>query len=361
MTFEHVDGAHPVACVDCHDPKTMQLRVTRPGFLRGIRALAESDEPMPHLPSIERWRKADRARPYDPNADATRQEMRSFVCGQCHVEYYCGPKTTLFFPWDNGLKVEQIEAHLRRATSSPTATASTTGSTPRPAPRCSRRSTRSSRCGARASTRARGVACADCHMPYKREGAMKVSDHWVRSPLLNINRACQTCHPYPEAEIQARVDAIQDRTHALMQRAAGGADRHARRDRGGARRRARPPTQLAPALALQRKAQWRLDFVAAENSMGFHAPAGGRAHPRRVDRLRAPGAARRADDRSGNADNPLTWGDSLLQAERRDHLLAVAHAELALTGEADDPLVARGPVVVRRQRPPGTGIPGPTG
>ena len=25
-------------------------------------------------------------------------------------------------------------------------------------------------------------------------------------------------------------------------------------------------------LALQRKAQWRLDFVAAENSMGFHAP-----------------------------------------------------------------------------------------
>ena len=29
---------------------------------------------------------------------------------------------------------------------------------------------------------------------------------------------------------------------------------------------------LAAALALQRKAQWRLDFVAAENSMGFHAP-----------------------------------------------------------------------------------------
>ena len=33
------------------------------------------------------------------------------VCGQCHVEYYCGPKTTLFFPWNNGLKVEQIEAY----------------------------------------------------------------------------------------------------------------------------------------------------------------------------------------------------------------------------------------------------------
>ena len=31
--------------------------------------------------------------------------------------------------------------------------------------------------------------------------------------------------------------------------------------------------QLAPALALPRKAQWRIDFVAAESSMGFHAPA----------------------------------------------------------------------------------------
>jgi len=30
--------------------------------------------------------------------------------------------------------------------------------------------------------------------------------------------------------------------------------------------------QLAPALEFQRKAQWRIDFIAAENSMGFHAP-----------------------------------------------------------------------------------------
>ena len=29
---------------------------------------------------------------------------------------------------------------------------------------------------------------------------------------------------------------------------------------------------LQPRLPRQRKAQWRLDFVAAENSMGFHAP-----------------------------------------------------------------------------------------
>ena len=78
--------------------------MTRPGFVHGIAALAASDEPVPHLPSIERWRQGDRKRPYDPNVDASRQEMRSFVCGQCHVEYYCGTKKTLYFPWDNGLQ-----------------------------------------------------------------------------------------------------------------------------------------------------------------------------------------------------------------------------------------------------------------
>ena len=84
----------------------MQLRVTRPGFLEGIAALASSDAPAPHLPSIERWRSAGRSGVYDPNTMATRQEMRSFVCGQCHVEYYFKPEQDgrrLTYPWQNGL------------------------------------------------------------------------------------------------------------------------------------------------------------------------------------------------------------------------------------------------------------------
>jgi nitrite reductase (cytochrome c-552) len=109
-------------------------------------------------------------------------------------------------------------------------------------------------------------------MPYKREGAMKVSDHWVRSPLLDVSRACQVCHPYAESEIRARVAAIQDRTQALLQRAAGAAVDMLDAI-GAAKKSGAPADRLAPALALQRRAQWRLDFVAAENSMGFHAPA----------------------------------------------------------------------------------------
>ena len=88
----------------------MQLRVTRPAFANGIRP-ADSNQPVPHLPSIEHWRQG--IVDLYTTEIASRQEM-CFVGGQCHVEYYCGPKTTLFFPWGNGLKVEQIDTVLRQ-------------------------------------------------------------------------------------------------------------------------------------------------------------------------------------------------------------------------------------------------------
>jgi nitrite reductase (cytochrome c-552) len=268
--FEHVPGAHPVSCVDCHDPETMALRVTRPGFLDGIAVLASGDAPVPHLPSIERWRQSDRAQPYDPNKEASRQELRSFACGQCHVEYYCGPKMTLFFPWQNGMRAEEIEATYD-ATQFPDGQRffdwqhAETGAEVLKAQH-PEFETWSQGVHARA-----GVACADCHMPYERQGAMKVSDHWVRSPLLNVARACQPCHPVAESELLARVATIQDRTYALMDRAAVAnmdmLDAIVAAKQAGA-----TDAALADALALQRKAQWRLDFVNAENSMGFHAP-----------------------------------------------------------------------------------------
>jgi nitrite reductase (cytochrome c-552) len=270
LAFQHRDGAHPVSCVDCHDPKSMELRVTRPGFIRGIQALAAGDAAVPHLESIERWRRGSRATAYDPNVDATRQEMRSFVCGQCHVEYYCGPKTTLFYPWNNGLRVEQIESYYDtfKFPDGHDFYDWTHGETGANVLKAQHPEFELWSQGIHARS---GVACADCHMPYKREGAMKVSDHWVRSPLVNVARACQVCHPYSEAEILARVAAIQDRTNTLLNRSAAALtdmlDAVAEVKRGGA-----TDAQLAQVLALHRKAQWRLDFVAAENSMGFHAP-----------------------------------------------------------------------------------------
>ncbi len=266
----HIGAAHPVACIDCHDPKSMQLRVTRPGFVNGIRALAESTDSVPHLPSIERWRDGSRKTPYDPNTDASRQEMRSFVCGQCHVEYYCGPKTTLFFPWNKGLKVEQIEAYYDsyEFPDKHRFFDWTHGETGAELLKAQHPEFEVWSQGTHARA---GVACADCHMPYVREGAMKVSDHHVRSPMLMVNRSCQVCHPVAEEELKGRVNSIQTRHHELIDRSSKALVDMLDAIKG-ARQAGVSAEKLAPVLALQRKAQWRLDFIASENSMGFHAP-----------------------------------------------------------------------------------------
>ena len=240
---------HSIACAECHDPKTMSLRVTRPGFINGIKALKAKE-------GI-----AD----YDPNRDASRQEMRAFVCGQCHVEYYFkGPGKVVTYPWANGLRVEEIEAYYDKEGFSDWTHAETGNKVLKA--QHPEFEVWSQGVHARA-----GVACADCHMPYERVGALKVSDHWVRSPLLNVNRACQTCHAVPEAELTGRVLAIQDRHYALLQRAAKATtdmlDAIVAAKKAGV-----SDESLKEAAGLHRKAQWRLDFVAAENSMGFHAP-----------------------------------------------------------------------------------------
>jgi len=240
---------HPVSCVDCHDPKTMKLRVTRPAFMTGIKALKAKQG----------------ITDYDVNRDATRQEMRSFACAQCHVEYYFkGEGKLVTFPWANGTKVEEIEAYYDKEGF----TDYKHGETGAPILKAQHPEFEMWSQGIHARS---GVSCADCHMPFKREGAMKVSDHHVRSPMLNIARSCQQCHHYPEEEIKARVETIQNRTQDLTQRAA-----KALMDMmdaiNDARKNGATDEQLKDALQFHRKAQWRLDFVAAENSMGFHAP-----------------------------------------------------------------------------------------
>lgn len=257
--------SHPVACIDCHEPESMRLRVTRPGFLNGIVALAKSEYPLPQFPSIERWRQGGRAEDYNPNKLASRQEMRSFVCGQCHVEYYFkGSGKLLVYPWANGLKAEQAEKYYDDTGFKDW----THPDTNAPLLKAQHPEFETWNQGIHARS---GVACADCHMPYKREGAVKISDHHVRSPLLNINRACQNCHHYPESELKARVEAIQDTTEALKSRAEDAVLALIKAIEN-AKKAGATDEQLKAVRDFHRKAQWRLDYVSAENSTGFHAP-----------------------------------------------------------------------------------------
>ncbi|HET8623467.1 MAG TPA: ammonia-forming cytochrome c nitrite reductase subunit c552 [Gemmatimonadales bacterium] len=241
-------GNHPVACIDCHDPATMELRVTRPGFLEGIRTLKASQG----------------VRAYDVNRDASRQEMRTYVCGQCHVEYYFkGKEKRLTYPWDRGLKVDSILSHYE-ASGHTDWIHERSGA---PVLKAQHPEFEMYSQGVHARS---GVACADCHMPYERRGALKISDHHVRSPLLNINQACQTCHKISEAELRDRVYLIQDRTFEMRNIAID-----ALLDLVTGIQRARAADSTAPVVAkaqrYQRAAQFFADFVEAENSMGFHA------------------------------------------------------------------------------------------
>jgi nitrite reductase (cytochrome c-552) len=240
---------YPVACIDCHDPKTLQLRVTRQAFIEGMRA----------------YKASQGVADYDVNTMASRAEMRSFVCGQCHVEYYFkGPEKRLVFPWAKGLSVDRMLEYYDEVGHKDWVHAETGAEVLK----AQHPEFENWNQGIHARS---GVACADCHMPYQREGAFKISDHHVRSPLLNINRACQTCHKWSEPELKARAEQIQDRTMQLRNVAMDAlvaliADIKAAKAAGAT------DEQLAAARKAQRHAQFLLDYCEAENSMGFHAP-----------------------------------------------------------------------------------------
>jgi nitrite reductase (cytochrome c-552) len=240
---------HPIACIDCHDPKTMQLRVTRPAFIEGIRALKASQG----VPN------------YDVNTMATRQEMRSYVCGQCHVTYYFkGPEKRLTFPWSKGLKVENIVANEDEGKVTEWVSPDTGAQLIKPRhPEFEMWNQ-----GIHAKS---GVACADCHMPYMREGGLKISDHQVNSPILKINRSCQTCHHFPEEQIKARVEEIQDR-YFTVRNSALDALMDLSKDIKAAKANGASDADLATARDYQRKGQFYIDYIMSENSMGFHAP-----------------------------------------------------------------------------------------
>jgi nitrite reductase (cytochrome c-552) len=227
LTFQQAreQVKHPVACIDCHDPETMQLRVTRPGFIEGMRA----------------WK------------------------AQQGVEYYFrGPEKRLVYPWARGIKADEMLDYYDEIGFRDWVHADTGA----PLLKAQHPEFEMWNQGIHARS---GVACADCHMPYMRVGALKISDHHVRSPLLNIARACQTCHNWPEEELKARAETIQERTYRLRNLAMD-ALVDLIEDLKRARAAGRSDAELKAAQNFQRRAQFLLDYVEAENSLGFHAP-----------------------------------------------------------------------------------------
>jgi nitrite reductase (cytochrome c-552) len=247
---EAVKGVkHPVSCIDCHDSQSMQLRITKPAFMEGIK----------------KYKATQGVQYYDVNKMATRQEMRSFVCAQCHVEYFFkGDEKRLTFPWDKGIKADEMLQVYAENGHKDWIHAETKA----PVLKAQHPEFEMFSQGVHAKS---GVSCVDCHMPYMRVGAMKITDHQARSPLLNINKSCQTCHHSPEAELLSKVELIQSRHLEMRDRTLNALIAFIN-DLKIALDKKIDPAKIKKAQTLQREAQFLVDFVEAENSAGFHAP-----------------------------------------------------------------------------------------
>lgn len=241
---------HPVSCIDCHDPETMALRITRPAFERGIAALKASEG----------------VANYDVNRDATHQEMRTYVCAQCHVEYYFdGEDKILTFPWSKGLDIDEIwEYYLEDGHKDWTHARTGAEIVKAQHPEFD--------IWAQGVHAENGVSCADCHMNYTREGAMKVTNHHITSPLADINASCGTCHANTsDGTLEQRVVTIQDRFIESRDIALDALVALIN-DLEKAQTDGTPADRVELAREFQNKSSFYIDYVYSENSYGFHAP-----------------------------------------------------------------------------------------
>ena len=245
-----------VTCVDCHNNQTMGLKLTHPVAIKAFDAIGLPQDKM------------------------TRQEMRSAVCGQCHVTYVI-PKDKemksvgLFFPWQGSkpgdISIENIIKVIRSTPAheewKQNVTGFKVGFLRHPEYEFFTRNSTHYQAGA---------ACADCHMPYTRVGANKISDHDVTSPLKNDMKACQQCHAESAQWLKDRVVTTQDRTVSLMNRSGYAVAvtaklfEMAHKAQAEGKKIDQPLYDQAKDLYLE--ALYRVIFIGAENSLGFHNP-----------------------------------------------------------------------------------------
>jgi len=232
----------PIGCANCHEADTMKLIVTNPALEEALQAQGKD------------WRAF------------TRQEMRTVVCANCHVEYYFkGDGKYLTFPWVNGTKIENIVAYYDEENFKDWAYPETG------TPALKAQHPEFEMFTADSTHYKAGVSCADCHMPYTRDGAAKFSSHDVKSPLLAPEAACGQCHTDVDYVV-GRVKTIQGQVNERLLATEDALVQAIDALKVAAASPKADKTKLDEARKLHRQAQMMWDFVAAENSMGFHNP-----------------------------------------------------------------------------------------
>ena len=246
-----------VSCIDCHDNRTMALRISR-GFTLG-KALSGM------------------------GIDATRistAQGRTLVCAQCHVTYII-PKdkemhsTDVVFPWSGSavghITIENIIKQIKSSPANGEWKQNVTGFKLGfiRHPEYELFSNDSPHWLA-------GVSCADCHMPSVTVDGQKVSDHRIMSPLKSDLRACAACHTETPEALRAKVYTIQDETMTIYLQTGYATATDAKLFEM-ANKVETAGTKINKDLYAQAKenyeqAFYRLIFIGAENSIGFHNP-----------------------------------------------------------------------------------------
>lgn len=232
---------NPIGCADCHDTETMDLRISRPALIEAFGRMGKDI------------------------TKATHQEMRSLVCAQCHVEYYFRRENKyLTFPWDKGTSMEDVEKYYDEMDYYDYIHAISKT----PILKAQHPDFEIAQLGIHAQ---RGVACADCHMPYMSQGGMKFSDHHIQSPLNYIDRTCQVCHRESEEVLRKNVYDRQRMANEIRNKlekelAAAHIEAKFAWDKGATE------ATMKPVLRYIRQAQWRWDYGVASHGASFHAP-----------------------------------------------------------------------------------------
>ncbi len=234
--------SHTIGCANCHEAGTMRLIVTNPALETALKAQGID------------W------------TTYTRQQMRSLVCANCHVEYYMtGDDKLLTFPWKNGIRVEEIAQYYSEiAFSDWTHPESGAALLKMQHPDYELYTAGSTHFNA-------GVACADCHMTYTRDSSAKFSTHDIASPLLKLPQTCGVCHTDVDY-VAERAQIIQDSVYETMIKSEDAIISAIDAIKNAAENPAADAEMLTQARELHRQAQMRWDFISAENSMGFHNP-----------------------------------------------------------------------------------------
>jgi nitrite reductase (cytochrome c-552) len=233
---------YSIGCANCHEANSMRLVVSNPALENALAAQGKD------------WR------------TFTRQEMRTVVCANCHVEYYFDGGSTLVFPWENGTTVENISTYyIEEGFKDWQHPQSGAAMIKMQHPEYELYTAGSTHFNA-------GVSCADCHMPYTRDGAAKFSTHDVKSPLLNAQTACGACHTNVEY-VTERVGIIQDQVFDTMIACEDAIVEAIAAIKAASDQPDVDSEMLEEARNLHRESQLRWDLIAAENSMGFHNPS----------------------------------------------------------------------------------------